>query len=114
MVCSNLADTELMAGCQNLRYTILDLDSFDILQEGRIPLPKKVQLSWVGFTAEGVSSFLTIYSRLTDGRYRRSTILRVCFPCWTGIAAQVKRAGYLSSIPPLWRGARASRRTTGL
>ncbi|KAL1411681.1 DNA polymerase alpha accessory factor Mcl1 [Vanrija albida] len=40
-------------GCQNLRYSLLDLDNFDLLQEGRVPLPRKTQLSWVGFTADG-------------------------------------------------------------
>lgn len=33
----------------------MDLDTYDILQEGRVPLSKKVTLSWLGWTAEGVS-----------------------------------------------------------
>ncbi|WRT64744.1 uncharacterized protein IL334_001678 [Kwoniella shivajii] len=41
-------------GCQNLRYSLMDLDTFEILQEGRVPLPKKVTLKWLGFTSEGV------------------------------------------------------------
>ncbi|OCF45863.1 chromosome transmission fidelity protein 4 [Kwoniella heveanensis CBS 569] len=41
-------------GCQNLRYSLMDLDSFEILQEGRVPLPKKVTLTWLGFTSDGV------------------------------------------------------------
>ncbi|TYJ56899.1 hypothetical protein B9479_002344 [Cryptococcus floricola] len=41
-------------GCQNLRYTLLDLDTFDIIQEGKIPLPRKIELDWIGFTSEGV------------------------------------------------------------
>lgn len=42
-------------GCQNLRYTIMELDGFDIIQQGRIPLAKKTTLTWLGMTAEGVS-----------------------------------------------------------
>lgn len=41
-------------GCQNLRYTLIDLESFDILQEGRVPLPRKITLRWLGFTADGI------------------------------------------------------------
>lgn len=41
-------------GCQNLRYTLLDLETFDIVQEGRVPLPKKTTLAWAGFTSAGV------------------------------------------------------------
>lgn len=41
-------------GCQNLRYTLLDLETFDMVQEGRVPLPKKTTLAWVGFTSAGV------------------------------------------------------------
>ena len=52
MVC--VSTTSLTTGCQNLRYTIVDLENFDQLQEGRIPLAKKATLVWVGFTAEGV------------------------------------------------------------
>lgn len=42
-------------GCQNLRYTIMELDGFDIVQQGRVPLAKKMTLTWLGFTSEGVS-----------------------------------------------------------
>ncbi len=42
-------------GCQNLRYTIIDLASFDVVQEGRLPLPKRTTLSWIGFAEYGVS-----------------------------------------------------------
>jgi hypothetical protein len=46
---------ELMrfAGCQNLRYTLIDLDGYGILQESRIPLPRKTTLTWLGYTPEG-------------------------------------------------------------
>lgn len=42
-------------GCQNLRYSVVDLESFELIQEGRVPLPRKVQLTWAGFSQEGVS-----------------------------------------------------------
>ncbi|KLT43277.1 WD40 repeat-like protein [Cutaneotrichosporon oleaginosum] len=41
-------------GCQNLRYSLLDLETFDAVQEGRIPLPRNVTLAWAGFSAAGV------------------------------------------------------------
>ena len=42
-------------GCQNLRYSIVDLESFELIQEGRVPLPRNVRLTWAGFSQEGVS-----------------------------------------------------------
>ncbi|ORX33917.1 hypothetical protein BD324DRAFT_584077 [Kockovaella imperatae] len=41
-------------GCQNLRYSLMSLDDFELLQEGRMPLPKRSTLSWIGFTSDGV------------------------------------------------------------
>nr|ODN89447.1 chromosome transmission fidelity protein 4 [Cryptococcus depauperatus CBS 7841] len=40
-------------GCQNLRYNLIDLEDFDIIQQGKIPVPKKTTLTWVGFTGDG-------------------------------------------------------------
>lgn len=39
-----------------MRYTVVDLENFDQLQEGRIPLAKKATLVWIGFTGQGVSA----------------------------------------------------------
>jgi hypothetical protein len=47
-------------GCQNLRYSIVDLESFELIQEGRVPLPRKVTLTWAGFSQEGVSHIPTL------------------------------------------------------
>jgi chromosome transmission fidelity protein 4 len=44
-----------LSGCQNLRYTLIDFENYDIVQEGRIPLQKRVTLAWIGFTTYGVS-----------------------------------------------------------
>ncbi len=41
-------------GCQNLRYTLIDMTSFELVQDGRLPLPKKTTLSWIGFAEFGV------------------------------------------------------------
>lgn len=41
-------------GCQNLRYTLISLDAFDLLQTGHLPLPRGTTLSWIGITEEGV------------------------------------------------------------
>ncbi|WWC86877.1 uncharacterized protein L201_001756 [Kwoniella dendrophila CBS 6074] len=59
-------------GCQNLRYSLLDLDIFEILQEGRVPLPKKVTLRWLGFTSDSVPAVYDSAGLLsTLDRYRR-------------------------------------------
>jgi chromosome transmission fidelity protein 4 len=44
-----------VAGSQNLRYTIIDLSTFELIQEGRVPLPRKALLSWIGFSRDNVS-----------------------------------------------------------
>ena len=36
-----------------MRYTVIDLELFELIQEGRLPLPRRTTLSWVGFSAEG-------------------------------------------------------------
>lgn len=65
-------------GCQNLRYSLLDLETYDMVQEGRIPLPRKTTLSWVGFTdlgapvvydSSGVLSVLDRYRRPGQARW---------------------------------------------
>ncbi|WVR04655.1 hypothetical protein IAU60_001666 [Kwoniella sp. DSM 27419] len=59
-------------GCQNLRYTLMDLESFEILQEGRVPLPRKVTLVWLGFTSDGVPAIFDSDGLLSIlDRYRR-------------------------------------------
>nr|XP_019008454.1 chromosome transmission fidelity protein 4 [Kwoniella pini CBS 10737]OCF47235.1 chromosome transmission fidelity protein 4 [Kwoniella pini CBS 10737] len=59
-------------GCQNLRYSLMELDTFEILQEGRVPLPKKVTLKWLGFTSDGVPAIYDSAGLLsTLDRYRR-------------------------------------------
>lgn len=40
-------------GCQNLHYSLLDIDSYDVVQQGRVPLPRKVVLTWAGFNNLG-------------------------------------------------------------
>lgn len=46
------------SGCQNLRFTLIDLETFDISQEGRVPLLKQTLLKWIGFSDQGVRSSL--------------------------------------------------------
>lgn len=38
-----------------MRYSVIDLESFDLVREGIVPLPKKALLSWIGFSRDGVS-----------------------------------------------------------
>ncbi|ORY30355.1 hypothetical protein BCR39DRAFT_529347 [Naematelia encephala] len=59
-------------GCQNLRYTLIDLDTFELIQEGRIPLPKRVTLTWIGFTSDGTPAIFDSTGLLSVlDRYRR-------------------------------------------
>jgi chromosome transmission fidelity protein 4 len=85
-------------GCQNLRYTLLDLDEFDILQEGRIPLPKKATIRWCGFTSDGAPVMYDSAGLLSVlDRYRRPGQAR-WVPLFDGTAAAAvktgKREGY--------------------
>jgi chromosome transmission fidelity protein 4 len=59
-------------GCQNLRYSLVDLETFDLVQEGRVSLPKKVTLAWCGFTSDGVPAIYDSTGILsTLDRYRK-------------------------------------------
>ncbi|WWD07638.1 hypothetical protein V865_005739 [Kwoniella europaea PYCC6329] len=59
-------------GRQNLRYSLMDLDTFEIIQEGRVPLPQKVTLKWLGFTSDGVPAIYDSAGLLsTLDRHRR-------------------------------------------
>ncbi len=37
-------------GCQRLSYVLLDLQTFATFNQGRLPLPERTTLQWVGFT----------------------------------------------------------------
>lgn len=41
-------------GRQDLNYTILDLDSYEVIQRGKVPLAKNATLRWIGFSAENL------------------------------------------------------------
>lgn len=65
-------------GCQNLHYSLLDIDSYDVVQEGRVPLPRKVTLTWAGFNnlgapviydSEGLLSVLDRFRRPGQARW---------------------------------------------
>ena len=43
------------AARQNLSYTIFDCETFEIIQRGEIPMMRKVNLTWIGFTEDQVS-----------------------------------------------------------
>ncbi|KAG8835473.1 hypothetical protein FRC17_003040 [Serendipita sp. 399] len=43
-------------GCQNLRYSLISLDRFEVLQDGQLPLPKNKTLKWIGISEEGAPS----------------------------------------------------------
>jgi len=74
-------------GCQNLRYTLMDLEEFDILQEGRVPLPKKTTLKWCGFTSDGAPAIYDSAGLLSVlDRFRRPGQAR-WVPLFDGAAA---------------------------
>ena len=41
-------------GRQNLSYSLLDTDTFEIVQAGKVPLGKDTTLTWCGFTDDDV------------------------------------------------------------
>ena len=42
-------------GRQNLSYSLLDTDTFEIVQAGKVPLGKDTTLTWCGFTDDDVN-----------------------------------------------------------
>lgn len=46
-----------LTGCQNLRYSLIALDTFDTIQAGKLALPRGRTVSWIGVTEEGVCAF---------------------------------------------------------
>ncbi|GAA5856457.1 hypothetical protein JCM8547_008753 [Rhodosporidiobolus lusitaniae] len=37
-----------------LEYALIDTDTFEVVQEGRVPLPSKTTLRWIGFTDDSI------------------------------------------------------------
>lgn len=64
-------------GRQNLEYALVDMDTFEVVQQGPMPLGKGVTLKWIGFTNDQVSdqSFVgpnqIAHSRFPDARHVR-------------------------------------------
>lgn len=42
-------------GRQNLEYALVDMDNFEVVQQGRVPLGRGVTLKWIGFSDEQAS-----------------------------------------------------------
>ncbi|KAB5589694.1 Minichromosome loss protein 1 [Ceratobasidium theobromae] len=64
-------------GCQNLRYSLIAVDGFDLVQEGRLPVPKGETLKWIGITTEGAPAMADSAGVLyVLDRYRRPTQAR--------------------------------------
>ncbi|KAG9079613.1 hypothetical protein FS749_008366 [Ceratobasidium sp. UAMH 11750] len=64
-------------GCQNLRYSLVAVDGFDLVQEGRLPVPKGETLQWIGITAEGAPAMADSAGVLyVLDRFRRPTQAR--------------------------------------
>jgi chromosome transmission fidelity protein 4 len=43
-------------GRQNLEYSVVDTDTFEMVQQGRLPLGKGATVLWVGMTNDQVST----------------------------------------------------------
>lgn len=54
-------------GQQNLEYLLVDTDTYEVVQEGDLPLMKSAKLKWIGFTDEQASlrGSLAIFTALT-------------------------------------------------
>ncbi|KAG9103977.1 hypothetical protein FRC06_006416 [Ceratobasidium sp. 370] len=64
-------------GCQNLRYSLVAVDGFDLVQEGRLPVPKWETLQWIGITTEGAPAMSDSAGVLyVLDRFRRPTQAR--------------------------------------
>ncbi|KAF8760782.1 Minichromosome loss protein, Mcl1, middle region [Rhizoctonia solani] len=64
-------------GCQNLRYSLVAVDGFDLVQEGRLPVPRGETLKWIGVTTEGTPAMADSSGVLyVLDRYRRPTQAR--------------------------------------
>jgi chromosome transmission fidelity protein 4 len=85
------------SGCQNLSYTLMALDTFVILQQGRLPLPKSHELKWIGLADEGVSVIflLNLKENLLENRHHLSMTLLEFFRCWIASDSPPKLVGYL-------------------
>jgi hypothetical protein len=82
----------------------MNLENYDIVQEGRIPLQKRVLLSWIGFTTYGVSSHVpadatgTLKLAIATHSLRPCMTRPGCCPYWIEQDGQDKDVGFLFSI----------------
>ncbi|CCO27412.1 Minichromosome loss protein 1 AltName: Full=DNA polymerase alpha accessory factor Mcl1 [Rhizoctonia solani AG-1 IB] len=61
----------------NLRYSLVAVDGFDLVQEGRLPVPRGETLKWIGVTAEGAPTMADSSGVLyVLDRHRRPTQAR--------------------------------------
>ena len=104
------------AGGGGLEYALLDTDTFEVVQQGRMPLGKGATLKWIGFTEEQVRRFFGVLGADADdeGRFRSCMIRTACCRSWIARGGPGRRAGFLRSIRMGWRGGRGNRSRTGL
>lgn len=98
-----------IAGHQNLMYMVIDVASYEVLQEGPLPLVKDATLSWAGFTEDDVSDTFPagVHDTWTNHlwtpstrrplphRSQQYTTRQVFFTCWTVARVCVKLVGSL-------------------
>lgn len=104
-----------------LEYALIDTDTFEFVQQGKVPLTDGTTLAWIGFTDDNVrvTSFSARKISATDavrfllGRSPSCTTRRACSRSSTARVARVRRAGSPRSTPSRSLAARASRSRTG-
>lgn len=100
-----------------LEYILIDTDTFEVVQAGKVPLQQGATLSWVGFTSDSVRVRGGLgLLKLTAFPPRRSppcTTRRASFPFSTDLDDLVRPGGFRSSTRSPSRGERASRSPTG-
>lgn len=106
-------------GRQNLEYALIDTDSYEVVQQGKLPLIKGASLNWIGFTDEQVSrlqvelSFSFSLTIVLASRSLPCTILMASSPSSIDLVVLVKLVGSPLLTPTPWLDAKASRNRTG-
>lgn len=103
-----------------LDFALIDTDSFEVVQAGKVPLAKGTTLRWLGFTDENVNRIFTnlLLLELTltfslSRRFPPCVIQKVSGLSWIDRVALVKVDGYLRSTRRVSQDAKASKRITG-
>lgn len=100
-----------------LEYTLIDTDTFEVVQAGKVPLQQGATLSWVGFTSDSVRILRSVgllkLTAFPSRRFLPCTTRKACCRFLTDLDDLVKPGGFRSSTRSPFRGERGSRSLTG-